>query len=822
MFRHTAAATLHFLLVSSLCIAQAVDGRVGGVPPVIRFGGTLAAATGSVTVTFAVYADQVGGEALWEERQTVTTDETGRYAVLLGGTTAFPADLFARGEPRWLGVDAAGMPSLPRVLLVSVPYALKSGDTDTIGGHPLSAFVLAGEKTGIGPDGLTYVDTRALQAGPPSPQGAVGAAGSGATHTAATASAHYLARFNDDTSLGDSAFYQSPAGRVALNTNAPQAPFHVVAPETPGAFFDVFSGAGVLGALPVVHRAARGTSAMPAAVQIDDILGGLAVRAYTGAGFSGGRGQVMFKAAENWTPTANGTYLSMATVPLGGVGPAVERIRVDPGGNVGIGTTAPGQRLSVAGAVESTTGGFKFPDGSVQASAAGAVGGTYDFNTAVGENALVANTDGLGNTAVGSWALAHNTSGSSNTATGSYSLAQNTTGSSNTATGAEALTCNTSGTGNTATGVDAMQSNVTGNKNTAYGVNALWSNTTGSSNSAVGYQSLFADTASENSAFGYQSLTANTTGTGVSAFGHRSLAANTTGLNNTAVGFEALLANVTSSSNTAVGYRSLAAATGVANTAVGANALLNASGGYNVAVGSGALADVTTGGSNVGVGYNSGNYLAAGTYNTFIGNSARAGSAVPDLTYAGAIGANAVVTQDHSIVLGGTGLAAVNVGINTTAPDTRLQVVGDIKVGTSGTNGCVKNFAGTGLIGTCSSDLRLKANVAPFEPMLDRVARLRPVRFTWKAAEFPEYHFGAGISSGLIAQDVEQVFPELVATDERGFKMVNYSELPYLTLAAVKELKAGNDSLRVENDELRTRVEALERLIASLLKDRQR
>src|SRR5262249_43182953 len=109
-------------------------------------------------------------------------------------------------------------------------------------------------------------------------------------------------------------------------------------------------------------------------------------------------------------------------------------------------------------------------------------------------------------------------------------------------------------------------------------------------------------------------------------------------------------------------------------------------------------------------------------------------------------------------------------------------------------------------------DRRLKKNITPFAPMLDKVTALQPVHYFWRSDEFPNRHFGNSQNDGLIAQDVEQVLPELVSTDSDGYKAVDYSKLPLLTIQAVRELKAGNDTLKAENDALKQRVAELEPL----------
>jgi hypothetical protein len=120
------------------------------VPHLVRFGGTAKGLDGkpltaTVGITFLLYSDQQGGSPLWLETQNVQPDSTGRYSVQLGVTKpdGLPGDLFTSVEARWLGVQISGQTEQPRVLLVSVPYALKAGDAETIGGLPPSAFVLA-------------------------------------------------------------------------------------------------------------------------------------------------------------------------------------------------------------------------------------------------------------------------------------------------------------------------------------------------------------------------------------------------------------------------------------------------------------------------------------------------------------------------------------------------------------------------------------------------------------------------------------------------------------------------------------------------------
>ncbi len=138
------------LLTACLAPISFAQQVTAAVPTLVNFSGTLADLNGkpltTITgVTFLLYKAESGGAPLWMETQTVHPDKSGRYSVMLGSTRSegLPTDVFVSGEARWMGVQPQDQAEQPRVLLLSVPYALKAGDAQTVGGLPASAFVLA-------------------------------------------------------------------------------------------------------------------------------------------------------------------------------------------------------------------------------------------------------------------------------------------------------------------------------------------------------------------------------------------------------------------------------------------------------------------------------------------------------------------------------------------------------------------------------------------------------------------------------------------------------------------------------------------------------
>jgi len=133
-----------------------------------------------------------------------------------------------------------------------------------------------------------------------------------------------------------------------------------------------------------------------------------------------------------------------------------------------------------------------------------------------------------------------------------------------------------------------------------------------------------------------------------------------------------------------------------------------------------------------------------------------------------------------------------NTGIGISTPTARLNVGG--------------NIVATGSV-TGSSDRRFKTNILPIEFALANVLKLQPVTYDWKVKEFPEMNFTDEPQLGLIAQELEEIYPELVITDEKGYKSVDYQKLTVVLIQAMKEQQKQIEALKSQNGELRTEIE---------------
>ncbi|HTR27271.1 MAG TPA: tail fiber domain-containing protein [Terriglobales bacterium] len=344
----------------------------------------------------------------------------------------------------------------------------------------------------------------------------------------------------------------------------------------------------------------------------------------------------------------------------------------------------------------------------------------------------------------------------------------------NTATGTGALHSDTSGYVNTADGVNALYSNTTGYWNTAAGVDALYTNSAGIYNTAMGVNALYFNTGNFNTAMGVNALDKNTTGYDNAAVGVGALNSNTSGYQNTAMGVNVLYSNTDGFLNAAYGFGALYYNThGYDNTAIGGYSLFQNFGSYNTSLGVGALRYNTIGSENVGIGITALLQNIGGSDNTAIGSYAGPDSASPNLSYATAIGANAVVSESNALVLGGPrgSGADVYVGIGTATPSNILTLA-------QGGGAAIGDGWST------YSSRRWKSNIQTLHGALDKVERLRGVSYDLKANGKHEV--------GVIAEEVGAVVPEVVTWEEDGknAQSVDYSRLTALLIEATKEQQA--------------------------------
>lgn len=111
---------------------------------------------------------------------------------------------------------------------------------------------------------------------------------------------------------------------------------------------------------------------------------------------------------------------------------------------------------------------------------------------------------------------------------------------------------------------------------------------------------------------------------------------------------------------------------------------------------------------------------------------------------------------------------------------------------------------------TATSDIRLKTNIKPLpENILEKVNKLRGVYFNWKT----EADMGNNRQIGMIAQEVEGIFPELVGTGADGYKTFAYDRLGPILIEAVKEQQKEIDALKSEVSNLKKEMDIIKQIL---------
>jgi integrin beta 8 len=243
-----------------------------------------------------------------------------------------------------------------------------------------------------------------------------------------------------------------------------------------------------------------------------------------------------------------------------------------------------------------------------------------------------------------------------------------------------------------------------------------------------------------------------------------------------------LLAN---SGSTFIGESAGISSSGAGNVGLGSETMLNnSSGRFNVAVGYRALRQNATGQGNVAIGYNAG-FNETGSNKLYIANSNTNTPLIWGDFQAGVANINGKL---------GVGVA------NPAAMTNELEVNGHATVITL----------------TETSDQRFKKNILPLQNSLSKLLSLRGVSYQWRIDDFPNRRFKEGSNIGLIAQEVQQLFPELVSTNSEGFLSVSYSGLSPIIIEAMKEQQKLIEDLQSELKEADNKYKALLERISSI------
>lgn len=392
-------------------------------------------------------------------------------------------------------------------------------------------------------------------------------------------------------------------------------------------------------------------------------------------------------------------------------------------------------------------------------------------NTAVGGASLSALTTGDSNVGVGANCFGQLTGGSNNLGLGTFDLSSPTPGVGYNYTGTESnniVIGNVGVTGDNNIIRIGTQGSGTSEQDTCF-VAGIYGATVGGTNSAV-----FIDNNGQLGTVGGSGGSGITTldGDGGSATGATvTLAGNGTGYITTSATGSTVSFSLGNclGTNTFIGIGSgNQSLSGADNIGLGQVLSALTTGAANISIGSGSSGGINTGSDNIIIGNNTANGISSGSANTLIGNGA---------------GFNYTGTENSNIILGDV------VGVTSETNTIRIGNTASTKFFTTGVYGVTTGSVTTspviidnnGQLGTVVSSRKFKENIKDMGEMSHNVLHLRPVTFDLRDRPSVPQQWG------LIAEEVDEIFPDLVSRDDQGHPhSVRYHDMPVLLLNELK------------------------------------
>ncbi len=323
--------------------------------------------------------------------------------------------------------------------------------------------------------------------------------------------------------------------------------------------------------------------------------------------------------------------------------------------------------------------------------------------------------------------------------------------------------------------------------------------TTGLYNTFIGYHAGVNTTSSDGNVFlGFEAGRTNTVGA-LNIFIGRRTGYNFSGINdgeeNIFIGNNAGYNCETTANSIFIGTRSgYNCGASYGNTFVGdRTASIGVAGDNNTLIGS-AAGFRTKGSANVFVGAYAGNGDTTGINNTYIGFHAGGSSSGNNNVFLGNY-AGYYETGDNKLYIANS---------NTTTP----LILGDFAAGYLNVIGDLQVDGAS----VTPSDIRLKKNLTILNNSIEIINKLNGYYFDWNNLAKENLAVKSGKQVGLIAQEVEKVLPEIVLTNSKGFKTVDYTKFTPILVEAIKEQQTQIEELKSENIELKDQVSKIEGL----------